>query len=49
MEFPSNLQVGFDFRAAIKAGAIDEILFSPDCVSDTLCAQLEKFGIAMKV
>ena len=45
MEFPVHLQVAFDFRAAIADGAIQKILYSPDCDSDFLHSELQRFGI----
>ncbi len=45
MEFPDHLSVGFDFKAAMADGTIQEILHLPDCNSDFLLSQLQRFGI----
>ena len=48
MEFPGHLRFGFDFRAAIKSGAIEEILHSSDSDSLFLQSELRRFGIVKK-
>ena len=45
MDFPDNVQVVFDFRAAIMAGAIQQILYAPDCDSGFLHAELRELCI----
>ena len=45
MDFPASLQVIVDFRAAITAGAIHEILYAPDCDSGFLHTELHKLCI----
>jgi hypothetical protein len=45
IQFPASLQLAFDFRAAIAAGAIQEILFAADCDSGFLTRELAKLRI----
>lgn len=47
MEFPPNLQLAFDFQAAIADGAIVQILHSPDADVDFLTSELSKLRIAV--
>jgi hypothetical protein len=48
MEFPPHLTVGFDFRAAIADGTIQEFMPGPNCDVGFLVAELEKLHIAPK-
>lgn len=48
IEFPPHLRFGFDYRAALASGAIEQILRSPDCDPDFLEAQLARFRIVPK-
>ncbi len=48
MKFPMHLQMAFHFGTAIENGTIDEILHSPDCDSEYLYSELQKFGIERK-
>ncbi len=43
--FPESLQCGFDFRAAIANGAIQQILHGPDCDLSFFISELKKLGI----
>lgn len=45
MQFPSSLQLAFDFRAAIANGTIQQILYAPGSNFDFLQAELLKLGI----
>ena len=45
MQFPSSLQLAFDFRAAIADRTIQQILCVPDSDSDLLQAELHKLRI----
>lgn len=45
MKFPPSLRVDFDFRAAIGAGTIRQILCGPDSDRDFLYAELRKLKI----
>lgn len=45
MQFPSNLQLSFDFRAAIADRTIQQILYAPDSDSDFLQAELSRLRI----
>lgn len=45
MQFPSSLQLAFDFRAAIADQTIQQILYAPDYDSDFLKAELHKLRI----
>ncbi|HYE36469.1 hypothetical protein [Methylocaldum sp.] len=45
MQFPSSLQLAFDFKAAIADGAIQQILYASDSDSDFLQAELHKLRI----
>ena len=45
MQFPSNLQLTFDFRAAIANRTIQQILYAPDSNSDFLKTELNKLCI----
>jgi len=45
MQFPSGLQLTFDFKAAIADGTIQQILYAPDPDSDFLQAELHKLRI----
>ncbi len=45
MQFPSSLQLAFDFKAAITDGTIQQILYAPDSDSDFLQAELQKLCI----
>lgn len=47
MEFPPNLQLAFDFQAAIADGAIVKILHSPDADADFLKSELNKLRIVV--
>ena len=47
MEFPPNLQLAFDFQAAIAGGAIVKILHSPDADAGFLKSELNKLRIAV--
>ena len=42
MDFPVSLQVPFDFRSALTNGTIAQLLYSPDCDSRLLRAELQK-------
>jgi len=42
MQFPSSLQLVFDFRSAIADGVIQQILYAPDSDSDFLQTELHK-------
>ncbi len=48
MEFPPNLQMQFNFRAAIADGTIEQIIRSPDSDTEFLKAELRKFNIATR-
>jgi hypothetical protein len=48
MEFPSSLQVPFDFKAAIRNGTLLRILAVPETDSDLLSAELHKLRIVRK-
>ena len=45
MQFPSSLQLAFDFRAAIADSTIQQILCAPDSEPDFLQAELRKLRI----
>ena len=45
IEFPSSLQLGFDFRNAIASAAIREILLAPEVDSSFLKHELSKLRI----
>lgn len=45
MQFPSSLQLAFDFQSAIADGTICQILLTPDSDSDFLQAELYKLRI----
>lgn len=45
MGFPPSLRVVFDFKKAISDGTIRQILFTPDCDTSFLSAELEKLSI----
>ncbi len=45
IQFPSGLQLAFDFRAAIADRMIQQILYAPDSDSDFLQAELHKLRI----
>lgn len=45
MQFPSSLQLAFDFRSAIADHTIQKILHAPDSDSDFLQAELHKLRI----
>ncbi len=45
IQFPQSLQLAFDFRAAISAAAIRQILLAPDAGSDILKRELAKLRI----
>jgi hypothetical protein len=45
MQFPSSLQLAFDFRAAIADRTIQQILYTQDSDSDFLQAELHKLRI----
>ena len=45
IEFPSSLQLGFDFRNAIASAAIREILLAPEASSSCLKHELSKLYI----
>lgn len=45
MQFPSSLQLAFDFRAAIADYTIHQILYAPDSDSDFLKTELNKLRI----
>lgn len=45
IEFPSSLQLGFDFRNAIASAAIREILLAPEADSSFLKHELSKLRI----
>ncbi|MCU7918508.1 MAG: hypothetical protein KZQ95_09150 [Candidatus Thiodiazotropha sp. (ex Epidulcina cf. delphinae)] len=45
MQFPSNLQLAFDFRSAIADSTIQQILYAPDSDSDFLKTELHKLRI----
>lgn len=45
MQFPSSLQLFFNFKAAIADGTIQQILYAPDSDSDFLQAELHKLCI----
>lgn len=47
MEFPTSLQLGFDFRAAMADRSIEQILCAPDSDSGFLRAELDKLGIVL--
>jgi len=47
MQFPSSLQLSFDFRAAMADYTIQKILYAPDSNSDFLQTELHKFGIVV--
>jgi hypothetical protein len=47
MQFPSSLQLDFDFRAAIADGTIQQILYAPDSDSDFLQTELHKLRIVL--
>jgi hypothetical protein len=49
MEFPENLALTFDFRAAIADETIQQILLLPDCNYDFLQAELPKLHIVPKL
>lgn len=48
LDFPPNLSVPFDFREAIAAGAIQQILSAPETDADFLSSELYKLRIAPK-
>ena len=48
MEFPSSLQLAFDFRMAIADGILKQILWGPNCDTDFLHAELGKLRIVLK-
>ena len=48
MKFPMHLQMAFHFGTAIENGTIDVILHSPDCDSEYLYSELQRFGIGRK-
>ncbi|MDQ6987995.1 MAG: hypothetical protein Q9M25_09350 [Mariprofundaceae bacterium] len=48
MQFPSSLQLAFDFKAAIADGTIRQILYAPNSDSNFLQAELGKLGIVLK-
>jgi hypothetical protein len=45
LEFPTGLQMGFDFRSAFMGGAITQILYAQDCDRGFLRAELDKLRI----
>lgn len=45
MQFPSSLQLVFDYRAAINDQTIKQILYAPNCDFDFLQTELHKLGI----
>ena len=45
MNFPVSLKMAFDFREAIADGTILQILFSPECASAFLHAELSRLQI----
>ncbi|MCD6366815.1 MAG: DUF2971 domain-containing protein [Bacteroidales bacterium] len=45
IQFPDNLQLSFDFRAAISDQTIQQILYAPDCDSGFLQSELHKLRI----
>jgi len=45
MQFPSSLQLAFDFRSAIAAGVIQQILYAPDSDADFLQVESHKLRI----
>ena len=45
IQFPDNLQLSFDFRAAIADQTIQQILYAPDCDSGLLQSELHKLQI----
>ena len=45
MQFPSSLQLAFDFKAAVVDGAIQQILYARDSDSDFLRTELQKLRI----
>ena len=44
IEFPTHLHFSFDFRAACADGAIQQILYGPDCDTEFLRAELRRLG-----
>ena len=46
MDFPDSFPFGFDFKAAIADGTIEQILYLSDCDSDFLLFELNKLHIA---
>lgn len=47
MEFPTSLQLAFDFQAAIADGTIVKILHAPDADTDYLKSELHKLRIVL--
>lgn len=47
MEFPSSLQLAFDFKAAISDGTIVKILSAPDADTEFLKSELHKLRIVL--
>lgn len=47
MQFPSSLQLAFDFRTAIADSTIQQILHTPGSDTDFLKTELQKFGIVL--
>jgi hypothetical protein len=45
IKFPDSLQLFFDFREAIASGTIQQILYAPDCDSNSLKAKLSNLHI----
>lgn len=48
IQFPSSLQLSFDFKAAIEESVIQQILYAPGSNSDILQVELFKLGIMVK-
>ncbi len=48
MQFPPNLQLSFDFRAAITDGTIQQILHASDADADFLQVELERLRIVAR-
>lgn len=47
MQFPSSIQMPFDFKDAIADGTVEQVLYSPDCDLTFLQCQLLKLGIML--
>lgn len=48
MQFPSSLQLSFDFKAATGDGTIQQLLLSPETDADFLNGELHKLRIVVK-